>query len=180
MNYTFVKYQLHSKLPKLTEWRLLVTPDRGDVGMLLPQLQGIFSKAIFQKFYDPHINKAPWLQSVVGIVPLTTKWITTVMAALNSGRALLFNSKGGYCDYAEKREVERLQSSELVWPTEGAEVITLSRWPENPHWYPSSSSGRDFEGRKFNTVAEAKRVIKRMLPTAEIKVKAERRKGGDS
>lgn len=164
---TFVLTQLHSKLPKLKEWRMLVT---GASSTEAEWAIGMPAKTIANRiFRDPHMNSdnplGPSYIKAAGLASIN------IFSRLLAGESLLVNKVGGYCLYSPQSEIKRVTQDK--WPDEEHEVFTLSRWPNGTHWYPSSSDPtREFNGMKWDDKVDGIRWLQdKFGRTADIRVK---------
>ena len=148
--YRFVRCQPHSKCHDLQGWYLVLKP--GDLTTFMNLHMGIcgFYYSRFKR--DPHIQ----LASLHSPVRLANLWLKGVEKFRAAGITLIVNSSGGIMPLDSAKVLSEIECEKMIWPNFCAdEVITISRWPERPHYYLSSNKNRVFVPAKYNTYPAA-------------------------
>jgi len=126
-----------------------------------------FSPSEKQKLDNPNIK------TFQNAIALTAKWLEMMWQHMFDKTTVLVNACGGYMllDNAVKI-LATVESDTLTFPEIfDDEVITISRWPNAPHWYLSSNKNRIFDPPKCNTIDMARIIAKRYVDDSAIVVK---------
>ena len=158
--YRFVRCQVHPAFADVQGWFLEV---RGDDRQLIIALH----KSIVVKYYsmlgqDSHGSGGDAIQ-------LAATWLQSLKSELQQD-VVLVNPSGGFVAKRDLIVLDEVTRHELVWPEQSAdEIITISRWPQRPHFYPCSNIGRVFVPEKFPTYQAAREVALRYVPADRIR-----------
>ena len=83
---------------------------------------------------------------------------------------MLVNPAGGFVAKRDLIVLAEIKRRDLTWPEQFAdEIITISRWPQRPHYYLCSNRGRVFVPEKFATYRAARLAALRYVPADRIK-----------
>jgi hypothetical protein len=87
---------------------------------------------------------------------LAAAWLQSLESALQEGKVLV-NPAGGFVAKRDLIVLAEIKRRDLTWPEQFAdEIITISRWPQRPHYYLCSNRGRVFVPEKFTTYRAAR------------------------
>jgi hypothetical protein len=115
---------------------------------------------------NPHLKDAA---TIYNPLTLANLWLKAVEKYRMDGIIIGVNSCGGIFPLDSVKVLATVEKDRMTWPTlhEG-EVITISRWPEMPHWYLTSNKDRIFVPIKYTRCVDARRAAQ--VYTDNIKV----------
>jgi hypothetical protein len=168
--YQFARCQSHTKCPDLLGWYLILEPD--DLDALVELHHGIANLYFFKFGMNPHFKPNSEEGVMKNPIRLAAMWLQTMEKFLMAGTTVLVNPSGGMIPYDESIVRTVVDREKMLWPSgefNEDEVITISRWPRQRHYYLSSSTGRVFVPTKYWSHESAKRTAE--LYTNNIRTK---------
>ena len=159
MSYRFARCQVHPAFD-VEGWFLEVQGDD-------PQLIVALHKSIAAKYHSMLGQDSHGCGN--DATRLAATWLQSLEAELQEG-CVLVNPAGGFVAKRDLIVLDEVTRHELVWPDQSAdEIITISRWPQRPHFYPCSNKGRVFVPEKFTTYRAARLAALRYVPADRIR-----------
>lgn len=189
--YKFAKINLHSKLPDLLEWRLLIAPE--DLDTHLDTHKAVYESLLHGVLSDPHnpaeLKQCPkcnpelsFMEFINNPIVLCGHWLAATTQAIQiEGKTIAVNRNGGWSIPRDEQIIDEIQTDTCVFPGDDrplpmgrAKKITISRWPDAKHWYMASNFCSVFIPNKYNTVGEALAMAGEYVDDEAIEVKDRR------
>ena len=157
MTYRFVRCQVHPDFD-VQGWFLEVDNN--------PQLVAALHKSLTAKYHSMLGEDSHGCGT--NATRLAAAWLQSLESALQEGEVLV-NPAGGIVAKRDLIVLAEVKRPDLTWPGQFAdEIITISRWPQRPHYYLCSNRGRVFVPEKFVTYQAARLAALGYVPADRI------------